>query len=119
MIEFVEKHKNYMIALAILFVVVSLSETTYSLFLKADTTEEFNYNTGLVDLTFTEDKQIILTSAFPTSDNDGVDTNPYSLTVKNTGTLTYLFDLKMLANTPETSIDYKYIKKSVKLSKNT
>ena len=70
MIKFIKANKNYVIALAILFVFVSLSETTYSLFIKQDTTNEFNYNTGLLDLSFTEDEPIILENAFlPASSN--------------------------------------------------
>ena len=58
MIDYVKAKRHYIMALAIMFVVVSLSDTTYSLFLKEDTTEEFNYNTGILDLQFIEDEQI-------------------------------------------------------------
>ena len=93
MINFVNARKHYILALAILFVVVSLSGTTYSLFLKSDTTNTFNYTTGLLDLQFTEDSPITLSSAFPKIDSEGMKQEPYTLTLKNTGTLTYLFNL--------------------------
>ena len=58
MIEFVNAKKHYIMALAIMFVVVSLSGPTYSLFFNAESTNTFNYNTGILDLQFIEDEQI-------------------------------------------------------------
>lgn len=113
MIKFIETKKTYIMILAILFVVISLSSTTYSLFLKSDTTNTFNYNTGNLDLEFIEDKQITLDSAFPVDDSIGSSQEPYNLTIKNTGSLTYKFDLKMLANNDDNVIDNKYIKVKV------
>ena len=46
MIDFISAKRHYIMAIAIMFVVVSLSGTTYSLFFKADSTGDFNYNTG-------------------------------------------------------------------------
>ena len=112
MIDFVKTKRMYIIALAVLFVFVSLSETTYSLFLKSEETEEFNYNTGLLDLKFTEDRKIVLENAFPTIDSEGEKQEPYKLIIKNTGTLPYLFDLKMSSDNTD-HIDYKYIKVKV------
>ena len=113
MIDFVKTKKTYLVALAVLFLFVSLSDTTYSLFLKSDTTNEFNYNTGLLDLEFITDEPIKLENAFPTIDSDALNNKTYNLTVKNTGTLTYLFDLKMLSDDTTNIIDYKYIKVKV------
>ena len=70
MIDFIKTKKNYIISLALLFVFVSLSDTTYSLFLKSDDTEEFTYNTGILDLQFVEDKPLTLQNAFPMNDSD-------------------------------------------------
>ena len=111
--DYIISKKHYILAIAIMFVVVSLSDTTYSLFLKADTTEDFNYNTGILDLQFIEDEQISLQNTFPIIDSEGIKTEAYTLTIKNTGTLPYLFDLKMLSNDDENSIDTKYIKYQV------
>ena len=111
--ELIKTNKTYIVALAVLFVFVSLSETTYSLFLKSDTTNEFNYNTGLLDLQFIEDEQISLENAFPMNDSEGVKLQPYHLTIKNTGSLAYLFNLKMLVNEGSDAIDSKYIKVKV------
>lgn len=113
MIDFVKTKKTYLVALAVLFLFVSLSDTTYSLFLKSDTTNQFNYNTGLLDLEFITDEAINLENAFPTIDSDAVNNKPYTLTIKNTGSLAYLFDLKMLSDEANNTIDYKYIKVKV------
>ena len=113
MIEFIKTKKTYLVALAVLFVFVSLSDTTYSLFLKSETTDEFNYNTGLLDLQFIEDEQISLENAFPMNDSEGMKLNPYTLTIKNTGSLAYLFNLKMLSTETNNVIDSKYIKVKV------
>ena len=95
MMDLLKVKKHYIMALAIMFVVVSLSGTTYSLFLKADTTEEFTYSTGNLELQFIEDEQIYIQNALPIIDSEGLETEPYTLTIKNTGTLLYQFDLKM------------------------
>ena len=110
MIEYLKLKKHYIMALAIMFVVVSLSGTTYSLFLKADITDDFNYNTGTLDLEFVEDEQIYIQNALPVIDSEGLKTEPYTLTIKNTGSLLYQFDLKMLSSTEDNLIDMKYIK---------
>ena len=111
--QFIKANKKYVLVLAVLFVLVSLSEATYSLFLKSESTDEFNYNTGLLDLQFVEDEQISLENVFPINDSEGVKLEPYNLTIKNTGSLIYLFDLKMLINETENMIDSKYIKVKV------
>ena len=108
MLNFIKTKKTYILALAVLFVFVSLSETTYSLFLKSDTTDEFNYNTGVLDLKFISSEQLKLDNVFPIIDSEGSKLKPYLLTLKNTGNIPYLYDLKMVAN--DDSIDYKYIK---------
>ena len=113
MIKFIEAKKNYIMALAVFFVIVSLSGTTYSLFIKTDTTDKFDYTTGLLDLAFTEDTPLTLNETFPVVDSVGSSSTPYTLTIKNTGNLTYRFDLKMLTTNNESIIDNKYIKVKV------
>ncbi|MBQ2872461.1 MAG: hypothetical protein IJE89_00460 [Bacilli bacterium] len=110
MIDFVKAKRHYIMALAIMFVVVSLSGTTYSLFFNVDSTDNFTYNTGILDLQFVEDEQINIQNAFPIIDSEGLNSTPYTLTIKNTGSLPYLFDIKMLSTTEDNVIDMKYIK---------
>ena len=113
MIDFIKTQRNYIIALAVLFVFVSLSETTYSLFLKSDSTDDFTYNTGLLDLQFVEDKPLTLQDVFPMNDSAAEKLEPYNLTIKNTGSLTYYFSLKMISSETENAIDSRYIKVKV------
>jgi len=110
MIDFIQGKRNLILALAIMFVVVSLSGTTYSLFFQSEVTNSFTYSTGLLELQISEDKQIVLSNVFPTIDSEGMTSTPYQLTIKNTGNIPYLFDLKMLSSTEENTIDSKYIK---------
>ncbi len=109
----IKAKRNYIIALALLFVFVSLSETTYSLFLTSNSTDEFTYNTGTLDLQFVEDEMITLQNVFPMLDSDGINLEPYKLVIKNTGSLAYLFDLTMASSTEEDAIDTRYIKVKV------
>lgn len=113
MMEFIKTKKTYIVAITVLFLLVSLSDTTYSLFLKSDSTEEFTYNTGLLDLQFIEDKQLNLKNAFPMNDSEAEKLEPYNLTIKNTGNLIYYFDLKMVPSEKTNIIDSKYIKVKV------
>lgn len=117
MVDFIKEKRHYIMAIAIMFVVVSLTGPTYSLFFKADSTNSFEYNTGILDLQFIEDEQINIQNAFPVIDSDGLKNKPYTLTIKNTGSLPYLFDLKMIATSSDSVIDAKYIKYQVNYDK--
>lgn len=102
--------KNYILLIAIIFVAVSLSGTTYSLFIKVDETNQFNYKTGILDLEFQEENVIELPEAFPVSDTKGMSYEPYTLSIKNTGSIAYIFDLKVSDNDDNKLINSKYIK---------
>lgn len=113
MMEFIKNKKNYLIALTVLFLFVSLSETTYSLFLSNDATDEFTYNTGILDLEFIQDEQLTLENAFPINDSDALKSDGYNLTIKNIGNIAYLFDLKLLINEDNNQINKNYIRLSI------
>lgn len=102
--------KNYILLIAIIFVAVSLSGTTYSLFIKVDDTNQFNYKTGILDLEFQEENVIELPEAFPVSDTKGMSYEPYTLSIKNTGSIAYIFDLKVSDNDDNKLINSKYVK---------
>lgn len=102
--------KNYILLIAIIFVAVSLSGTTYSLFIKVDDTNQFNYKTGILDLEFQEENIIELPEAFPVSDTKGMSYEPYTLSVKNIGSIAYIFDIKVSDNDDNKLINSKYIK---------
>ncbi len=102
--------RNYIFLIAIVFVAISLSGTTYSLFINVDDTNEFVYRTGILDLEFVEGSTINLDNAFPVNDTIGMNSNPYELKIKNIGTLAYIFDIKMLNSDALNAIDTNYIK---------
>lgn len=102
--------KNYILLIAIIFVAVSLTGTTYSLFIKVDDTNQFNYKTGILDLEFQEENVIELPEAFPVSDTKGMSYEPYTLSIKNIGSIAYIFDLKVSDNDDNKLINSKYIK---------
>ena len=113
MLDFIKTKKTYLLLLAVLFVFVTLSETTYSLFLTSNEVAELNYNTGLLDLKFTEDEQITLEKTLPIADSDAVSLKPYILKIQNVGNLPYLFDLSLIATNESDVIDSRYIKVKV------
>ena len=113
MLDFIKTKKTYILALAVLFVFITLSETTYSLFFNSNEIADLNYNTGLLDLKFTEDEQITLEKMLPISDSDAVNLKPYVLKIQNVGTLPYLFDLSLIATNGDNAIDSRYIKVKV------
>lgn len=117
MLEELLKRKNYIIAIAIAFVAISLSGTTYSLFINVNDSNEFNYKTGILDLEFVEGSTVNLDNTFPVSDTNGMKNDPYVLTIKNKGNLAYMFDIKMLGSESENVIDTDYIKVMVNDSK--
>ena len=105
--------RNYIFLVAIVFVAISLSGTTYSLFINVDNTSEFVYRTGILDLEFVEGSSIKLDNAFPVSDTLGMNSDAYTLKIKNIGSLAYIFDIKMMNNDSLNAIDTGYIKISV------
>ena len=114
MLDFIKQKKVYILLVSILFVFISLNDVTYSMFLNSNSITELEYNTGLLDLQITEDKQIVLENAFPINDSDSVTLIPYTLKIKNTGSLPYLFDLLLVSSDEDTNtIDPKYIKVKV------
>ena len=113
MLEFVKTKKIYLLLLAISFVFISLSDTTYSLFFTSNEITELNYNTGLLDLKFVEDEEISLEKVLPMNDSDVINLKPYVLKIQNTGTLPYLFDLSLVTTNHDDVIDSHYIKVKV------
>ena len=113
MLDVIKTKRTYILLVAVLFVFVSLSETTYSLFLTSNEITELNYNTGLLDLKITEDKQIVLENILPMNDSDSPNLKPYILKIENIGSLPYLFDLSLIETTNENTIDTHYIKVKV------
>lgn len=103
--------KMVAIILSIVLVVIALSTATYSLFYSESTaTNPENYSTGLLSITATsKSDNISLTDALPMTDEDGINSTPYTFSIKNIGNLDYKFNIKLLSTSSNT-ISPQYIK---------
>ena len=98
--------KTTVIVLSILsigLVVSALFTTTYALFSSdAYGTNLNTYSTGMLSIEASSKSDTIsLTNALPMTDEDGVETTPYVFTIKNTGTVNYRFNVKLLSTGTE------------------
>ena len=105
-----KKLTAFTLALAIVFTTISMSGTSYALYVNKDYGTTEDYTTGLLDLTFDENTTLTLASTFPISDEEGLESSPYTLKVTNTGNLTYKFNIELLDTTSSNLISTKYIK---------
>ena len=105
-----ERNKILLLLVALTFTLISMSGSSYALYVNRDYGDEEKYTTGLLDLTFDESTTLSLVNNFPISDEEGKASTPYYLTVTNTGNLTYKFDIMLLETTSDNLIDKKYIK---------
>jgi len=104
--------KIVIIAISII-VVLSLSiSTTYSLIYNTKKLSKNTYTTGILDIQYTEGEKLDLNNYIPMNDESGIITDPYTITITNTGTLTYKFNLNILSTVEnvENIIDAKYIR---------
>lgn len=111
------KHKKAIIIgvvlLAISFIFIALSNSTYALFSNdaygANTNQ---YTTGMLSIeASSKSENITLDNVLPMSDEEGLKTNPYVFIIKNIGNLDYLFDVKLLSTgDSSTSFSSQYIK---------
>lgn len=104
------------IVLGVLFiglVVSALFASTYALYsTDAYGSNPNNYSTATLSIeAVSKSETISLTNAIPMSDEDGVLTTPYVFTIKNSSTVGYQFDVKLLSTgTKETTFLPQYIK---------
>ena len=105
-----KKLTAFTLALAIVFTTISMSGSSYALYVNKDYGTTEDYTTGLLDLTFDENTTLTLASTFPISDEEGLASDPYTLKVTNTGNLTYKFNIELLDTTSSNLISTKYIK---------
>ncbi len=105
-----ERNLVLLLIIACVFTVMSMSGNSYALYVNKDYGSTEDYTTGLLDLTFDENTTLTLASAFPISDEEGENSDAYSLKITNTGNLTYKFNVELLDTTSENLINNKYIK---------
>ena len=103
--------KIAVIILSIVLVVIAISTATYSLFYSESTAANpESYSTGLLSITATsKSDNISLTDALPMTDEDGINSTPYTFSIKNIGNLDYKFNIKLLSTSSNT-ISPQYIK---------
>ena len=103
--------KIAVIILSIVLVVIAISTATYSLFYSESTAANpESYSTGLLSITATsKSDNISLTDAIPMTDEDGINSTPYTFSIKNIGNLDYKFNIKLLSTSSNT-ISPQYIK---------
>lgn len=94
----------------IIFVALSVS-TTYSLIYNSKKLSNNTYTTGVLDIKYTEGETLELKNNIPLTNEEGILTAPYTITITNTGTLTYKFNLDILSTTEdvENIINPKYL----------
>ena len=98
--------KIAVIILSIVLVVIAISTATYSLFYSESTAANpESYSTGLLSITATsKSDNISLTDAIPMTDEDGINSTPYTFSIKNIGNLDYKFNIKLLSTSSNTII---------------
>lgn len=97
--------------LSIILVLIAMTSTTYALFFRVHTMENVeSYTSGILDIEVVEGNKLELINSLPITDEEGEVSSPYTLAITNKGTLTYVFDLKLLSTTVENQINSEYIK---------
>ena len=97
--------------ISIILVFLLLIGNTYSIFVSSNIDENLNvYKTGNLDITYTlSEDNISFKDSKPISIEDSITITPYQITVTNTGTVPYMFDLILQDTTSTDVIDYEYI----------
>ena len=103
------------ILLAVVLVGSALSNSTYALFSNdsygANTN---NFTTGMLSIEAkSKSDRMSLANALPITDADGIQTNPYVFTIKNTGTLNGKYTIS-LEEKENNTLDKNYIKYSIR-----
>ena len=107
------KKKVTLLIISIIFVLIILAGTTYSVLFKVDTTDEQSYTTGILDITSNAiNNSVTLANGLPISDTEGKTSTPYTFKISNVGNLKYKFDVKLLSTNSDTTtmINPDYIK---------
>ena len=103
------------LVLGIVLIIGLLTASSYALFYsESNFTNNEAYTTGILDIELVDEEgyntSITLSNSLPMSDDEGKQTTPFKLKLRNNGNLAYTFDLKLVNNTTENSIDTNYLK---------
>lgn len=104
--------KIVILTISIVVVVVLAMSTTYSLIYNSKKLSNNTYTTGILDIQYTEGDAIDLKNNIPMDDESGMLTDPYTITITNTGSLAYKFNLSILSTVEDVDniIDAEYIR---------
>lgn len=86
------KNKKLLLSLLVLVLLVSIGKETYALFTSEVSSIVQNYGTGTLKLSYSN-TSINLNNAYPMTDEDGMNQSDSTITITNTGTLAYKFDV--------------------------
>ena len=88
------RYRKLLLSLLVLVLVVSIGKESYALFTSSVSSTVQNYGTGTLKLSYSN-SVVSLNNAYPMSDSDGMNMGSGIITITNTGTLAYKFDVKI------------------------
>ena len=86
------RNKKLLLSLLVLVLLVSIGKETYALFTNEVSSVVQSYGTGTLKLSYSN-TSINLDNAYPLTDKDGMNQDVNTITITNTGTLAYKFDV--------------------------
>ncbi len=106
------KKQTSIILISVIFMVLIIIGTSYSLFMQVDESTDIQVlKSGTLVLSATKGNTIT-TSTVPQSDYDGMNTEGYTFSIKNNGTLDCYYTL-YISNVASNPLDYQYLKISI------
>lgn len=112
--KLITKNKIMVLIISIIILITIVISSSYALYYNSYKAEETNtYQTGSLEINYDKGTSLTLSNNVPLSDVEGLDTTPYVITIKNTGNLTYKFNVLLMASSSDNLIDPSYIKLKV------
>ena len=105
------RYRKLLLSLLVLVLVVSIGKETYSLFTNEVSSVVQSYGTGTLKLSYSN-TSINLDNAYPMADTDGMNQSDNTITITNTGTLAYKFDV-ILDPSSDSTISSSLIRVSI------
>ena len=107
------KRQTSIILISVIFMVLIIIGVSYSLFMQVDESKDIQVLESGTLVLFSTKGTTITTSTVPQSDYDGMNTEGYTFSIKNTGTLDCYYTL-YISNVASTNpVDPKYIRISI------
>ncbi len=95
------KNIGLLLLLLVLVLLVSIGQDSYALFTSSASSSTQSYATGTLGLSYSS-TAVSLNNAYPMSDSDGMNTSNSIITITNSGSLTYKFDIKIVPTSSST-----------------